>query len=77
MTYINVMDERNVFEALRSWLVGRGFGYRKLFWMTGLLAFFISSVLDNLTTALLMSAVVLAVGPTAPSSWSWPLSIWW
>ena len=42
MTYINVMDERNVFEALRSWLVGRGFGYRQLFWMTGILAFFIS-----------------------------------
>ncbi len=62
MTYINAMDERNVFEALRSWLVARGFGFRKLFWITGLLAFFISPVADNLTTALLMCAVVLAVG---------------
>ncbi|MCK5912571.1 MAG: sodium:proton antiporter NhaD, partial [Desulfuromusa sp.] len=25
MTYINSMDERNVFQALRSWLVSRGF----------------------------------------------------
>jgi Na+/H+ antiporter NhaD/arsenite permease-like protein len=66
MTYINVMDERNVFEALRSWLISRGFGYRKLFWMTGLLAFFISPVADNLTTALLMGAVVLAVGSDSP-----------
>ncbi len=66
MTYINVMDERNVFEALRSWLISRGFGYRKLFWMTGLLAFFISPVADNLTTALLMGAVVLAVGADSP-----------
>ncbi len=62
MTYINAMDERNVFEALRSWLVRKGFGFRKLFWITGVLAFFISPVADNLTTALLMCAVVMAVG---------------
>ena len=62
MTYINAMDERLVFEALRSWLVRRGFGLRQLFWITGALAFFISPVADNLTTALLMCAVVLAVG---------------
>jgi NhaD family Na+/H+ antiporter len=62
MTYINAMDERNVFEALRSWLVRRGFGFRPLFWITGVLAFFISPVADNLTTALLMCAVVMAVG---------------
>ena len=62
MTYINAMDERNVFEALRSWLVRKGFGFRQLFWITGVLAFFISPVADNLTTALLMCAVVMAVG---------------
>ncbi len=62
MTYINAMDERNVFESLRSWLVKKGFGFRQLFWITGALAFFISPIADNLTTALLMCAVVLAVG---------------
>jgi NhaD family Na+/H+ antiporter len=62
MTYINAMDERNIFEKLRSWLVSKGFGFRQLFWITGALAFFISPVADNLTTALLMCAVVLAVG---------------
>ncbi|HID49946.1 MAG TPA: sodium:proton antiporter [Chromatiales bacterium] len=62
MTYINAMDERQVFDALRSWLIRKGFGFRKLFWLTGILAFFISPVADNLTTALLMCAVVLAVG---------------
>ncbi|MBF0455128.1 MAG: sodium:proton antiporter NhaD [Magnetococcales bacterium] len=66
MTYINAMDERNVFEALRSWLVRAGYGYRKLFWMTGVLAFFISPIADNLTTALLMCAVILAVGRDNP-----------
>ncbi len=61
MTYINSMEERNVFQALRSWLVTRGFSLRVVFWITGLLSFIISPVADNLTTALLMGAVVLAV----------------
>ncbi len=66
MTYINSMEERQVFEALRARLVSSGLGLRALFWITGLLAFFISPVADNLTTALLMCAVVLAVGAGNP-----------
>jgi NhaD family Na+/H+ antiporter len=62
MTYINAMEERLVFETLRARLVSAGFSFRKLFWITGILAFFISPVADNLTTALLMCAVVLAIG---------------
>lgn len=62
MTYINSMEERRIFDALRAWLVRSGFGFRALFWITGILAFFISPIADNLTTALLMCAVVLAVG---------------
>lgn len=62
MTYINAMDERQVFEALRTWLIRKGLSYRALFWTTGLLAFSISPIADNLTTALLMGAVVMAVG---------------
>lgn len=62
MTYINAMSERQVFDALRTWLIKKGFGFRQLFWLTGILAFFISPIADNLTTALLMCAVVLSVG---------------
>ncbi|HFC92544.1 MAG TPA: sodium:proton antiporter [Leucothrix mucor] len=62
MTYINAMEERKVFDALRAWLIKKGFSFRQLFWLTGFLAFFISPVADNLTTALLMCAVVMAVG---------------
>ncbi len=62
MTYINAMADRLVFEALRVWLIQRGYGFRQLFWMTGILAFFISPIADNLTTALLMCAVIVAVG---------------
>lgn len=61
MTYINAMEERRVFEGLRAWMVQKGFGYKTLFWLTGILAFVISPVADNLTTALLMCAVVLKV----------------
>lgn len=62
MTYINAMEERSVFDALQSWLINRGYGFRQLFWLTGILAFFISPIADNLTTALVMCAVVMAVG---------------
>ena len=62
MTYINAMAERNVFEALRSWLVRKQFGYRQLFLITGVITFFLSAVADNLTSALLVGAVVMAVG---------------
>lgn len=62
MTYINALEERNVFDALRSWLVRKGFSFRSLFWITGILSFLISPIADNLTTALLMCAVVLKVG---------------
>ncbi len=66
MTYINAMIERGVFEELRNWLIKKGFGFRSLFWLTGILAFFISPIADNLTTALIMCAVVLAVGEGQP-----------
>lgn len=62
MTYISTMGERGVFDALRAWLINKGFSLRTIFWLTGLLAFFISPVADNLTTALLMATVVMAVG---------------
>ena len=62
MTYINSMTERNVFEKLRSILLNQNFSYKKLFWITGFISFFLSPIADNLTTALTMCAVVLAVG---------------
>jgi len=66
MTYIEAMRERNVFEALKVWLINKGFTFRQLFWITGFLAFFISPIADNLTTALIMGAVVMAVGANNP-----------
>ena len=62
MTYIESMRERLVFDKLKVWLISRGFSYRQLFWLTGIIAFFMSPIADNLTTALVMGAVVMAVG---------------
>jgi len=62
MTFINAMSERNVFEKLRSRLLAQDYSYKTLFWITGFLAFFLSPIADNLTTALTMCAVVMAVG---------------
>lgn len=66
MTYINSLETCNVFAALRSWLIRRGLNYRQVFWITGLIAFFLSPLADNMTTALVMGAVVMAVGANNP-----------
>ena len=62
ITYVNTLEERRVFDVLRVKLTGKKFSYRNLFWLTGVLAFFLSGILDNLTTSLVMGAVVLAIG---------------
>jgi len=61
MTYINTLEERNVFRSLRSWLLRKGLGFRSMYWATGLITFFLSPVADNLTSALLMSTIALSV----------------
>ena len=66
ITYVNTLEERRVFDVLRAKLTARGFSYKQLFWITGALAFALSPVLDNLTTALILGAVVMAVGAGSP-----------
>jgi Na+/H+ antiporter NhaD/arsenite permease-like protein len=62
MTFVNTLQERNVFAALRSRLISWRLSLRAVFWITGAMAFVLSPVLDNLTTALVMGAVVIAMG---------------
>ncbi len=61
MTYIESLITMGVFDRLKYNLVSKGYTYRKLFWVTGLLAFFISPVADNLTTALILSTVLITI----------------
>lgn len=62
MSYINTLDERNVFGALRARLVASGMSLKAIYWVTGLIAFFMSPLADNLTTSLVMGAVVYTIG---------------
>ena len=66
MTYIHALQERNVFAVLRARLLRAKLDLRRLFWITGIFAFCLSPVADNLTTALVMGAVVMAVGAGNP-----------
>jgi len=61
MTYIETLLERGVFDLMKYKLVSKGYSYKKLFWLTGFLAFFISPVADNLTTALILSTVLFTI----------------
>ena len=62
MTYIKALQERNVFDFIRYKLISKGFNFRQLFLLTGVITFFLSPIADNLTTALVMCSVLLACG---------------
>ena len=61
MTYIETLIERNVFDVLKYKLLSKGYTYKQLYWITGILAFWLSPVADNLTTALILSTVVYTI----------------
>lgn len=63
MTYINALGERQVFKTLRARLCNYGLSYRGLFWSTGITTFLLSPFLDNLASALLVGALILAIEP--------------
>jgi Na+/H+ antiporter NhaD/arsenite permease-like protein len=64
MTFIETLIDRGVFNALKDKLIAKGYSYKELFWVTGVLAFFISPVADNLTTALILSTVLITINKT-------------
>ena len=66
MTYLNTMEERGVFDALRIFLLSKQYSYRQLFWITGSLAFLLSTAINGLAVGLLMGAVAAAVGKNRP-----------
>ena len=66
VTFVNTLEDRQVFDVLRTWLIKRGLSLRGVFWATGALAFCMSPIADNLTTTLVMGAVALSVGAQSP-----------
>jgi Na+/H+ antiporter NhaD/arsenite permease-like protein len=66
MTFVNTLEERALFDVLRAKLVSAGRSLRAVLWVTGALAFVVSPIADNLTTALLLGTVAMAVGRGQP-----------
>lgn len=61
MIYIEVLIERGVFEVLKHKLVSKNLSFKKLFWLIGVLTFFISAIADNLTTALIFATIAITI----------------
>lgn len=66
VSFVHTLEERQVFDVLRAWLIKRGLTFRGIFWATGALAFCMSPLADNLTTALVLGAVAISVGAKTP-----------
>lgn len=60
MSFVNALIERRLFDALRARLTVAKVSVRGVFWLTGLGAFVLSPVADNLTTALVMGTMAMA-----------------
>lgn len=60
MSFVNAMVERNVFEALRARLIRMRLSVRGIYWTTGAIAFCLSPIADNLTTALVVGTVAIS-----------------
>lgn len=61
ITYIRAIENRGVFQKVCTALMNRRLSHRGAFWLTGAVAFVLSPVADNLTTALLLGPVVLGL----------------
>lgn len=66
MTYISALRSRGVFDWISARLLVKRGGSRRAFWVTGCLAFVLSPVADNMTTALVLGAVVCTSGQGRP-----------
>jgi len=60
MSFVNALVERRLFDALRARLTAAKISVRGIFWLTGVGAFFLSPIADNLTTALVMGAIAVS-----------------
>ncbi len=61
MSFVNAMVERNVFEAIRGKISAARLSSRGVFWLTGAMAFFLSPIADNMTTALVMGSLAVSL----------------
>jgi Na+/H+ antiporter NhaD/arsenite permease-like protein len=58
---VELLSERNVFNALNAWLRRRGLGARGMFWATGGLSALLSPFINNFTTAMIFGKSITAI----------------
>ena len=74
MAYVNSLTERRMFDALCSWLSNNKFSYKKIFWVTGVIAFFLSPNSGALTATIgnipliLLTTIVDNASPSISSA---------
>ena len=56
---VEILNERNVFNALNDRLLGFGLGPRGMFWATGGLCALLSPFLNNITTAMIFGKSII------------------
>lgn len=56
---VEILNERNVFNALNDRLLGMGLGPRGMFWASGALCALLSPVLNNITTAMIFGKSII------------------
>lgn len=61
MIYINALKLFNFFEFIKNLIILKKMSYRKIYFLSGIISFFISPIADNLTTSLLMSSIILNI----------------
>lgn len=66
MSYVSALEERNFFNAFRDRIANLKVSYVGVLWLVSLAAFVISPIVDNLTAALVIGSVVLAIGKESP-----------
>ncbi len=68
MTIVEIVDSHDGFMLLRSALRVRNL--RSLIWITGVLTFFLSAVIDNLTASIVMATLCAGMVPQREHRWS-------
>jgi Na+/H+ antiporter NhaD/arsenite permease-like protein len=56
MTIVELIDLHRGFDIIKDWIGTRN--RKKLLWITGIIAFFLSSIIDNLTTTIVLISIL-------------------
>ncbi|HIH2763292.1 MAG TPA: sodium:proton antiporter NhaD [Candidatus Azoamicus sp.] len=61
MIYINSLKELHFFDFLKNKIILKQLSFKQIYFFTGIFSFLMSPFIDNLTTALIMSSIILCI----------------